>query len=198
VAIVRSPLGKGFGVGLSSLDLLDALLSPAVDAAGYRLVRLRLMGGKRKTLQVMAERPDGTMDVDDCAQLSRRLSEVLEAADPIGDEYVLEVSSPGIDRPLTAAGDFERFAGHEARVELKQPIDGRRRFKGIIAGLHNGEVVMETPGEHGPERVLLPLSGIAEAKLILTDRLIRESLKARDARRVEPTVRNDPEPYRRD
>ncbi len=156
------------------------------------------MGGKRKTLQVMAERPDGGMDVDDCAQLSRKLSEVLEAADPIADEYVLEVSSPGIDRPLTATGDFERFAGHEARIELKQPIDGRRRFKGTIAGLQNGQVVVETQGEHGSERVLLPLSGIAEAKLILTDRLIQESLKTRDARRVEPTVRNDPEPYRRD
>lgn len=198
MAIVRSPPRKKFGVTLSSLDFLDALLSPAVQAAGYRLVRLRLMGGKRKTLQVMAERPDGGMDVDDCAQLSRRLSEVLEAADPIADEYVLEVSSPGIDRPLTAAVDFERFAGHEARIELQEPIEGRRRFKGTIAGLQNGDVVIETPAEQGLQRVLLPLSGIAEAKLILTDRLIQESLKARDARRVEPTVRNDPEPYRRD
>lgn len=198
MAIVRSLRREGFGVTLSSLDFLDALVAPAVQAAGYRLVRLRLMGGKRKTLQVMAERADGAMDVDDCALLSRKLSEVLEAADPIAEEYVLEVSSPGIDRPLTAAGDFERFAGHEARVELKQPIDGRRRFKGTIAGLQNSEVVMETPGEQGTERVLLPLSGIAEAKLILTDRLIQETLKARDARRVEPTVRNDPEPYRRD
>lgn len=198
MAIVRSPLRKKFGVTLSSLDFLDALLSPAVQAAGYRLVRLRLMGGQRKILQVMAERPDGGMDVDDCARLSRRLSEVLETADPIADEYVLEVSSPGIDRPLTGAGDFERFAGHQARVELKLPIGGRRRFKGTIAGLQNGEVVMETQDEHGTGRVLLPLSGIAEAKLILTDRLIQESLKARDARRVEPTVRNDPEPHRRD
>lgn len=156
------------------------------------------MGGKRKTLQVMAERPDGGMDVDDCAELSRRLSEVLEAADPITDEYVLEVSSPGIDRPLTAAADFERFAGHEARIELKQPIAGRRRFKGTIAGLQNGEVVIEVQGEQGPERVLLPLSSIAEAKLMLTDRLIQESLKARDARASKPTVRNDPEPHRRD
>lgn len=184
MAIVRSPRRKRFGVTLSSLDFLDALLSPAVEAAGYRLVRLRLMGGKRKTLQVMAERPDGGMDVDDCAGLSRRLSEVLEAADPMTEEYVLEVSSPGIDRPLTGAGDFERFAGHEARVEVKQPIDGRRRFKGTIAGLQNGEVVMETAGEQGPQRVLLPLSGIADAKLILTDRLIQETLKARDAKRV--------------
>ena len=95
---------------LDNQNRLDALLVPAIEAAGYRLVRMRLIGGKRNTLQVMAERPDGGMDVDDCAVLSRKLSEVLEAADPIAEEYVLEVSSPGIDRPLTDAADFERFA----------------------------------------------------------------------------------------
>lgn len=182
---------------LSSLDFLDALLSPAVQAAGYRLVRLRLMGGKRKTLQVMAERADGGMDVDDCTQLSRKLSEVLEAADPIADEYLLEVSSPGIDRPLTCAGDFERFAGHEVRVEMQQPIEGRRRFKGTIAGLHNGQIAIDTDGQEGPQRVLLPLSGVAEAKLVLTDRLIQESLKARDARVQKSNDRNHPELHRR-
>src|SRR5215468_2726907 len=101
------------------------------------------MGGRRKTLQVMAERPDGSMDVEDCASLSRTLSEVLEAADPIAEEYVLEVSSPGIDRPLTALEDFARFAGHEVRVELAHGLDGRRRFKGMLIGIEGKGVVMD-------------------------------------------------------
>ena len=190
VAIVRSPRRKSFRPmalnGLASMrnelsgqSALDSLLAPAVEAAGYRLVRLRIKGAARKTLQVMAERPDGQMDVDDCAALSRALSEVLEAADPISDEYVLEVSSPGIDRPLTAESDFARFAGHEARVELTQPIDGRKRFKGVLMGLDDHEVLMEVSDEGGMRPVRLPTSDIADAKLVLTDHLIRESLKAR-------------------
>src|SRR4029077_6947411 len=119
----------------------------------------------------MGERLDGGMDVGDCAELSRKLSEVLEAADPFAEEYVLEVSSPGIDRPLVSTEDFQRFAGHEARVELMNSIDGRRRFKGRIVGLKNGDIEMETSGENGTQRVLLPIAGIAEAKLVLTDRL---------------------------
>ncbi len=177
---------------MSGLPILNAILAPAVELAGYRLVRLRVMGGKRKTLQVMAERPDGGMDVEDCAVLSRRLSEVLEAADPIAEEYVLEVSSPGIDRPLVSAEDFARFAGHEARIELDQPIAGRRRFKGNIIGMRNGTVEIETGGESGTQRVSLPVSGITEAKLVLTDRLIQESLKARHARASQPSAPEQP------
>jgi ribosome maturation factor RimP len=169
-------------VVLSGQNFLDALLAHAVEAAGYRLVRLRLMGGKRKTLQVMAERPDGTMDVEDCAALSRRISEVLEAADPLAEEYVLEVSSPGIDRPLTIEADFARFAGHEARVELLHGLNGRKRFKGMLMGLDGADVLMDVRGEDGAERVRLPFSDIEEAKLVLTDRLIQESLKARELR----------------
>lgn len=159
---------------------LETLLQPAVSAAGYRLVRLRLMGGKRKTLQVMAERADGKMDVEDCANLSRSISEVLEAADPITDDYVLEVSSPGIDRPLVTAEDFSRFAGHDARVELQHGLEGRRRFKGTLAGMDGGDVLMDVTEASENRRLKLPLHDIAEAKLLLTDRLIQESLKARD------------------
>ena len=173
---------------MSTLNFLDALLAPAVEAAGYRLVRLRVMGGKRKTLQVMAERPNGSMDVGDCAELSRKLSEVLEAADPIAEKYVLEVSSPGIDRPLTDAADFKRFTGHEARVEMKLPLDGRKRFKGNIAGVQDSVVLMQVTGEHGQQTVGLPLADIAEAKLVLTDRLSQESLKARDAKASKQSV----------
>jgi ribosome maturation factor RimP len=164
---------------------LEALLTPAVQAAGYRLVRLRLMGGKRKTLQILAERPDGQMDVEDCARLSRSVSEVLEAADPIAEEYVLEVSSPGIDRPLTAPEDFARFAGHDARVELSHGLEGRRRFKGRLIGLEGSDVVMDVADENETRRVQFAYSEIAEAKLMLTDRLIHESLKARELREAK-------------
>jgi ribosome maturation factor RimP len=170
---------------LSGQNALDSLIAPAVEAAGYRLVRLRVKGAARKTLQVMAERPDGQMDVDDCAALSRALSEVLEAADPISDEYVLEVSSPGIDRPLTAQSDFARFAGHEARVEMTDGLEGRKRFKGVLAGLVENDVLMDVSDEGETRRVRLRASDIAEAKLVLTDRLIRESLKARESKEAK-------------
>ena len=170
---------------LNGPKFLETLLVPAVEAAGYRLVRLRLMGGKRKTLQVMAERQDGQMDVDDCARLSRSISEVLEAADPISEEYVLEVSSPGIDRPLTSREDFVRFAGHEARVELAHGLDGRRRFKGMLIGVEGDDVLLDVTGEGDTQCLRLPFDDIAEAKLLLTDRLIQESLKARDLREAK-------------
>jgi ribosome maturation factor RimP len=131
---------------------------------------------------VMAERADGKMDVEDCASLSRSLSEVLEAADPITDEYVLEVSSPGIDRPLVSAEDFLRFAGHEARVELFHGLDGRRRFKGALAGIEGDDVLMDVTEAKDHRRIRLPLGDIAEAKLLLTDRLIQESLKAQEGK----------------
>ncbi len=171
---------------LSGANFLETLLAPAVQAQGYRLVRLRLMGGKRKTLQILAERPDGQMDVEDCARLSRAVSEVLEASDPISEEYVLEVSSPGIDRPLTAPEDFARFAGHDARVELMRGVDGRRRFKGLLIGLEGDDVVMNvTELDETARQVRFPYSDIAEAKLVLTDRLIQESLKAREKREAK-------------
>ena len=143
------------------------------------------MGGKRKTLQVMAERPDGHMDVEDCARLSRSISEVLEAADPIAEEYVLEVSSPGIDRPLTAREDFARFAGHEARIELSRGLDGRKRFKGLLIGLDGEDVLIDVADEKETRRMRLSYADIAEARLILTDRLIQESLKARESKEAK-------------
>ena len=160
------------------MSQLEPVIAPLVEAAGYRLVRLRLIGGKRKTLQVMAERPDGTMDVEDCAKLSRALSEYLEAEDPIEGEYDLEVSSPGIDRPLTRITDFARWAGHEAKLELVAPdASGRKRFKGTLLGLEGNDVVIEAQNT----RIKFPFGSIAEAKLVLTDRLIEEDLKARKA-----------------
>jgi ribosome maturation factor RimP len=154
---------------------LEPILAPAIEAAGYRLVRLRLMGGKTKTLQIMAERPDGTMNVEDCAKLSHALLDFIEAEDPLEGEYELEVSSPGIDRPLTRLMDYSRWAGHEAKVEMLAPIDGRKRFRGTLLGLDGADVLMEAQGA----RLKFPFRSIAEAKLVLTDQLIAEDLKAR-------------------
>jgi ribosome maturation factor RimP len=169
---------------MGSPELIESLVAPAVEAAGYRLVRLRLLGAKRKTLQVMAERADGQMDVEDCAKLSRHISEILDAADPITDDYDLEVSSPGIDRPLTAPEDYARFAGHMARLELFSAINGRKRLKGVVIGLDKEDVLVDVTGS---ERLRLPFHEIAEAKLVLTDKLIEESLKARDLQSKDKT-----------
>jgi ribosome maturation factor RimP len=154
---------------------LEPTLTPAIEAAGYRLVRLRLMGGKTKTLQIMAERPDGTMNVEDCASLARALLDFMESDDPLEGDYELEVSSPGIDRPLTRLMDYSRYAGHEAKLELTAPLDGRKRFRGTLLGVDGSDVTIETQGT----RVKFPFKGIAEAKLVLTDKLIAEDLKAR-------------------
>ena len=155
---------------------LEPIIAPKVEAAGYKLVRVRLIGSKRKTLQIMAERADGQMDVEDCAKLSRALSEFLDAEDPIEGEYDLEVSSPGIDRPLTRITDFARWSGHEAKLELTVPdATGRKRFKGALLGLDGNDVVVDAAGT----RLKFPFTNIADAKLVLTDKLIEEDLKAR-------------------
>jgi len=155
---------------------LQPIIEPAVEAAGFKLVRLRLMAGKTKTLQIMAERPDGTMNVDDCAQLSRALSDFLESEDPIEGEFNLEISSPGIDRPLTRQSDFARWSGHEAKIELVNPDEtGRKKFRGMLLGLDGNDVVIDLDGA----RRAFAFRAIAEAKLVLTDKLIQEDLKSR-------------------
>jgi ribosome maturation factor RimP len=155
---------------------LQPIIEPAVEAAGFKLVRLRLMAGKTKTLQIMAERPDGTMNVDDCAKLSRALSEFFEAEDPIEGEYHLEISSPGIDRPLTRQSDFARWSGHEAKIELVNPDEtGRKKFRGMLLGLDGNDVLVDVEGA----RRKFAFAAIAEAKLVLTDKLIQEDLKSR-------------------
>jgi ribosome maturation factor RimP len=140
------------------------------------------MGGKRKTLQVMAEKSDGTMDVEDCAELSRALSDFLDQEpDAIEGEFLLEVSSPGIDRPLTRLADFSRWSGHEAKIELTAALDGRKRFRGTLLGLDGSDVVVQMGGD----RITLPFRAIVEAKLVLTDKLIEEDFKAREAAHKE-------------
>jgi ribosome maturation factor RimP len=139
---------------------------------------VQLTGGKRRTLQVMAERRDGRpMTVDDCAEISRNVSAILDVEDPISGAYTLEVSSPGIDRPLLRPRDYERFSGHQAKIELLEPVDGRRRFRGRILGRDGDTVRLEVDDDI----VELPIARIARAKLVLTDELLAASqLQHRD------------------
>lgn len=159
---------------MSSEARIETVVASAIEPMGYDLVRVRLSGGHQQTLQVMAERRDGqAMSVDDCAEISRALSAHLDVEDPIPGAYTLEVSSPGIDRPLVRARDYERFAGHEAKVELREPVEGRRRFRGRILGLAGEQVRIAMPeGE-----MAVPLAVISAAKLVLTDELIAAANK---------------------
>ena len=151
------------------------IIGPVIEDMGFELVRVRLMGGKTNTLQIMAERPTGGIEVDECGEISNAVSAVLDVEDPITDQYILEVSSPGIDRPLTRLKDFEAFEGYEAKLETVENIDGRRRFKGVLAGVEDNDVLINvTEGTIG-----LPFDWLADAKLVLTDELIRDMLKAR-------------------
>ncbi|RYG91365.1 ribosome maturation factor RimP [Loktanella sp. IMCC34160] len=162
------------------------IIAPVIEDMGYELVRVRLMTGKSATLQVMAQRPDGTIEVDDCAQISTAISAVLDVEDPIVDAYTLEVSSPGIDRPLTRLKDFGLWDGYVAKIETTEMIDGRRRFKGILAGTEEDEVLI-TIEEGGEELTIgLKFDWLSDAKLVLTDELIRDVLRGRkDAGQID-------------
>ena len=167
-----------------------AIVEPAVADLGYRLVRIKVSATNGCTLQIMAERPDGTMTVADCEAVSRAVSPLLDLEEPISQAYHLEVSSPGIDRPLVRVGDFERWAGHEAKVELSLPLDGRKRFRGIIRGVEGETALLHLPDAKGEPVVRLPLADIGEARLVLTDELVRESLR----RGTAPVADEDAEP----
>ncbi len=161
---------------------LAELVEPVAADMGLELVRLRLMGGNHPTLQIMAQKPDGTMEVEDCARLSTAVSAVLDVEDPISDAYTLEVSSPGIDRPLTRLKDFERWAGFEAKIETSEAIDGRKRFKGTLQGAEGDEVLLEIEDKGAPVTIGLRFDWLADAKLVLTDDLIRDTLRGRKDR----------------
>ena len=148
---------------------IETLIAPSLQAMGYSIVRVSFTGGKRGTLQIMVERiDDATLTVEDCATVSHTVSALLDVADPIDAAYMLEISSPGIDRPLVRSRDYERFAGFEAKIELQRPLEGRRRFRGKLMGLVDDNVKILV----GAETVLVPLPAIARAKLVLTDELI--------------------------
>jgi ribosome maturation factor RimP len=153
------------------------LAEPVLADLGFRLVRVAVSGRQGTTVQIMAERPDGTISVKECADISRNLSPLLDAHDPISGQYTLEVSSPGIDRPLARPSDFESWAGYEAKIELKELLSGRKRFRGVLEGVEGDEVRLEVDLDQVGRQVIgLPISMIAEARLVLTDKLIRDAL----------------------
>ena len=166
------------------------MIEPVAQTAGFELVRVRITGGQTKTLQVMAERPDRTMSASDCAKLSRALSPVLDDTDPIEGNYTLEVSSPGIDRPLVRLKDFEDWQGWPAKLELNRLVEGRKRFKGVVAGVDDGKAAFDIEGEE--DTALFPLEWIASAQRVLTDELIRETMKA-DKQARQTTGENEME-----
>ncbi len=156
---------------------LASVVEPVLDDLGFRLVRLQILGREGKTLQIMAERPDGTISVNDCETISRQLSPVLDVHDHLAGSYRLEVSSPGIDRPLVRPSDFEDWVGYEAKLEVSEMVDGRKRFRGHIEGFADGEVLLEVDLDQIGKTVLgLPIALVSEARLVLTDELIREAL----------------------
>jgi len=158
---------------------LAEIVRPAIEVEGFELVRLRLMAGKTRTLQIMADRPAGGIEIDELGTVTTNVSAVLDVEDPLDDAYVLEVSSPGIDRPLTRLKDFETWSGHEARIETEELIDGRRRFKGTLQGVEGNEVLIEIEDQGAPVTIGLQFDWLSDAKLILTDELIAETLRAR-------------------
>ncbi|MCA1777010.1 MAG: ribosome maturation factor RimP [Paracoccaceae bacterium] len=163
---------------------LAEIITPVLEDMGFELVRVRLMSGKETTLQIMAQKPDGTIEVDECGEISTAISAVLDVEDPILDAYTLEVSSPGIDRPLTRLKDFDQWQGFEAKIETDELIDGRRRFKGELAGIEGDEVLIEI--EEGT--IGLKFDWLSDAKLVLTDELIRDVLRNRkDTGQIDET-----------
>ena len=150
---------------------------PVLEGLGFRLVRVSVLGGEDRIVQIMAERPDGTISIDDCETISKNVSPVLDVADTVQGKYRLEISSPGIDRPLVRPSDFEDWSGHVAKIELNEAIDGRKRFKGLLEGFEDGEVrIAADLGASGQHHLGLPIALVADAKLVMTDELIREAL----------------------
>jgi len=164
-----------------------AIAEPVIEGLGFRLVRVKISGLSGCTVQIMAERPDGTMTIDDCETVSRALSPVLDVADPIDRAYRLEISSPGLDRPLVRRSDFERHAGSTIKVEMAVAVEGRRRFRGALVGTEGEAARLRrdnaAPGE--PSEILLPIGDMVEAKVTLSDELIAESLKRGKAQQRE-------------
>jgi ribosome maturation factor RimP len=164
-----------------------SIAEPVLTGMGYRLVRVRISGSAGCTVQIMAERPDGTLSIEDCEAVSRALSPVFDVTDPIEGAYRLEISSPGIDRPLVRRSDFDRYAGHAAHIEMTALIDGRKRFRGQHLGTDGDNARIRIADADGGTDVLLPINDMSEARLLLTDALISESLRRskrgdRDAR----------------
>jgi len=160
------------------------LAEPVLAELGFRLVRVKVSGRDGGTVQIMAERANGQITIDDCTSISRKLSPLLDALDPMPGGYRLEVSTPGIDRPLVRPSDFASFTGHEAKIELKELVDGRKRFRGKIEGVANGEALLriELPGEEQSQTIGIPFSLISEAKLVADKDSFRADLAGKKTR----------------
>ena len=166
---------------------IASIAEPVIEQLGYRLVRIKVSSGEECTIQIMAERPDGSMTVEDCEAISRALSPVFDVNEPIDRAYRLEISSPGIDRPLVRRSDFERYAGHLVKVEMEVPVAGRKRFRCIIGGVEGdaAKLTRDDPKADEDPAVLLPIADMGEAKLVLTDELVSEALRAEKAAKRE-------------
>jgi ribosome maturation factor RimP len=178
---------------------VGSVAEPVIEQLGYRLVRAKVSAADGCTVQIMAERPDGTMTVEDCESISRALSPVLDVADLIERAYRLEVSSPGIDRPLVRKSDFDRYTGHLAKIEMEIPIDGRKRFRGLLAGTQ-GEAarICRDDTEAGAEpEILLPINEMSEARLVLTEELVTQALRREKAAKREAKAARREERHRR-
>jgi ribosome maturation factor RimP len=176
-----------------------AIAEPVIEQLGYRLVRVRVSSTEGCTVQIMAERPDGSMSVEDCETVSRALSPVFDVNEPIDRAYRLEVSSPGIDRPLVRKSDFDRYAGHLAKIEMEMPVNGRKRFRGLLGGTE-GDVTRlhrDDAAEGEEADVLLPIDEMSEAKLVLTDELVTEALRREKTAKREARAAKKEERHRR-
>jgi ribosome maturation factor RimP len=176
-----------------------AIAEPVIESLGYRLVRVKVSGAEGCTVQIMAERPDGSMTVEDCETVSRALSPVLDVTDPIERAYRLEISSPGIDRPLVRKSDFDRYAGHLAKIEMEIPVNGRKRFRGELAGTEGDAArVRRDDTKAGEEaEILLPIEEMIEARLLLTDELVTQALRREKAAKREARAAKREERLRR-
>jgi len=195
---IESPLDEPRLVTESGVDArVAAIVGPTLLDLGFRLVRVKSSGRDGYTLQIMAERADGTFTVEDCEAASKAISPVLDVEDPIDRAYNLELSSPGIDRPLVRVSDFARWAGHLAKVEMEVSVEGRKRFKGVLEGAEGANAILrrDDAKKDEPARVALPIADIGEARLVLTDDLIREALRrAKAAGRAPDDAADAPEP----
>ena len=167
-----------------------AIAEPLIESLGYRLVRVKVSASEGCTVQIMAEQPDGSMTVEDCETVSRALSPVFDVSDPVDRAYRLEISSPGIDRPLVRKSDFERFAGHVVRIEMEIPVNGRKRYRGLLSGTEGnaGRLRRDDAAEGEEAEVLLPIEEMSEAKLVLTDELVTQALRREKAAKREARV----------
>ncbi len=184
-------LGDRFIQELGVAGALAELAEPVLLDMGFRLVRVRLTGREPKIVQIMAERPDGTLTVGECERISRELSTLLDVHDPVAGNYNLEVSSPGIDRPLVRPSDFTDWAGYEIKLETSELIDGRKRFRGMLQGFEDGEIRLSVDfKDTGPAELGFPVGLVAEAHLVLTDELVRESLRrGKKSQKAEDALR---------